>query len=66
MTRQESVAREIHLAFDLLRHLCANPEQLEKIPDGAYVEIVTSERPTLPRDPVTSTRRAEDMFTVPR
>lgn len=40
MTRHERVGREIQVAFDLLRHLIAHPEDLEDIPSGSYVDVV--------------------------
>jgi hypothetical protein len=49
MTKQESVAAQIRLAFDFLRYLCENPEQVEAIPQGAYIEIVSADNPILPR-----------------
>ena len=43
MTQKERVAAEVRLGFDLLRHFIAHPKDLEQVPNGAYVDVVSSE-----------------------
>jgi len=43
MTRHERVQKEIRAGFDLLRYFIANPEVLEDVPNGAYVDTVSSD-----------------------
>ena len=43
MTRQERVRKEISTGFDLLRFFLANPKAFEDVPDGAYVDVVSSD-----------------------
>lgn len=47
MTRQERGKKEIRTGFDLLRFFLANPEALEDVPDGAYVDVVSSDHQPL-------------------
>jgi hypothetical protein len=51
MTEHERVAREIGLAFDFLRYVIEKPSELEHLPDGAVLELVTTDRPLPPRHP---------------
>ncbi len=48
MTKHERVGREIQVAFDLLRHLMAHPEDLDDIPNGAYVDVVAPDHVPVP------------------
>lgn len=43
MTRKERATVEIRLGFDLLRHFIAHPKDLDQVPDGAYVDVVSSD-----------------------
>ena len=45
MTRHERVSADVHMTFDLIRHLIEHPEDLEQIPDQAVVQIVSTDRP---------------------
>jgi len=40
MTRKERMSREIGLAFDLLQFFIENPDEMDSIPDGAYVDFI--------------------------
>ncbi len=48
MTRHERVSADIHMTFDLIRHLVAHPEELEQLPDRGVVRIVSTDRPAEP------------------
>jgi hypothetical protein len=48
MTRKERVDAEIRITFDLIRHFIAHPEDLDAIPDGAYVDVISSDHVPLP------------------
>jgi len=51
MTRRERVSADIHMTFDLIRHLIEHPDEIEQIPDQAVVQIVSSDRPMGPPTP---------------
>jgi len=44
MTRHERVSADIHMTFDLIRHLIAHPDELEQLPDKAVIRIVSTDR----------------------
>ena len=48
MTHKERAAVEVRLGFDLLRHFIAHPKDLEQVPNGSYVDVVSSEHFPLP------------------
>jgi hypothetical protein len=42
MTKEESMSRNINLAFDFVDYLVKNPSEAEKIPDGSTIRFVDS------------------------
>ncbi|MCX6280044.1 MAG: hypothetical protein NT004_18425 [Bacteroidetes bacterium] len=44
MTNREKIKKDIVVAFDFVDQLLANPEMLEKIPDGSTIRFLDSEK----------------------
>jgi hypothetical protein len=43
MTNKEQIQRDIAIAFDFVEQIIANPDLLDKIPDGTSVTFLDSE-----------------------
>jgi len=40
MTKEESMSKNINLAFDFVDYLVKNPSEAEKIPNGSHIRFI--------------------------